>query len=50
MKQFEVGDEVTLREKVWDVVANTELKDSIIDSVVTDLLEEFDIKEKLDEQ
>ena len=40
----------TLREKVWDVVANTELKDSVIDSIVTDLLEEFDIKEKLDEE
>ena len=41
--------EATLREKVWDVVANTELKDSVIDSIVTDLLEEFDIKEKNDE-
>ena len=40
----------TLREKVWDVVANTELKDSVIDSIVTDLLEEFDIKAKLDEE
>ena len=42
--------EATLREKVWAVVANTELKDSVIDSIVTDLLEEFDIKEKNDEQ
>jgi len=40
----------TLREKVWDVIANTELKDSVIDSIVTDLLEEFDIKEKNDEE
>ena len=40
----------TLRDKVWDVVANTELKDSVIDSIVTDLLEEFDIKGKNDEQ
>jgi len=39
----------TLREKVWDVIANTELKDSVIDSIVTDLLEEFDIKEKNDD-
>ena len=48
MKQLKVGDEATLREKVWDVIANTELKDGVIDSIVTDLLEEFDIKEKND--
>ena len=42
--------EAILREKVWYVVANTELKDSQIDSVVTDLLGEFDIKGKSDEQ
>ncbi len=45
-KMYKQTPEQKLRVKVWDVVAESDIRESDIDSITTDILEKFNLEEK----
>ncbi len=45
-KFYKLTPEQKLRAKVWDTVAETDIRESDIDSITTDILEKFKLEEK----
>ncbi len=44
--EYRQAPEQRLRAKVWDVVAETDIRESDIDSITTDIIEKFNLEEK----